>query len=760
MNNFNNLVTTTTEPFIWERIQPSDFARFKKYLAQQWNIDDRLSTLSQATSTQLYALSRAAGILPVQVAQGMAAFLGLPFLDEITPQEIRPSVLSSSFSQARLVVPIQHSSAPHAFALCNPFDLELIEMLRTHASPNLPLQLFITEPDVIAALFSDNDSELLHSGRLADAKVAQDEAIYNLLSSTEAESSVEITSQPEFEIINHEEAERLGQLPPVVRLVNLIVSSAIKAGASDIHIEPQEESVQVRYRIDGMLANMLKIPKHLHAPLVSRFKIIAHLDISEHRKPQDGRSRIRYEGRQIDMRISILPSQMGQKLVIRLLDNKPGLINIDNLSFTPDIQQSFERMLSSSAGMILVTGPTGSGKSTTLYAALNWLKSPTKNIVTVENPVEYQIPGITQVQIDVKAGMTFSTGLRSILRQDPDIILVGEIRDRETAAIAIEASQTGHLLLSTMHTNDAPTSITRLLDLDVEPFKITSSIHGILAQRLVRRLCPACSVAYDPDLAMLKQIRLNMPLPDGAQWKTTVGCEACFDSGYKGRLAIHELLEVTADIRRLVNQQSPDDVIRNQARHNGMRTLVEDGIAKAALGLTTIEEVLRVAPQSEVYKPATHPSYPVAQMPDTALSMTIAVPSSTSAPASASPSQSAPSLLILEDDNFTQKLLQQILEKSGYSVTAAGDGIDALLHLGRERFDLIISDINMPNLNGLQLLEIKNQKGVDVPVIFLTADETEESEQKCLELGAVDYIKKPVNKDILLLRIQKALVRL
>lgn len=759
MNNPNDLLTTATESPISQRIQLSDFAKFKEYLIRQWNLTDRLNSFAKATPAQLYTIGAIAGIMPGQIAREVADFLNLPFLAEITREEIKRGVLSTSFSQARLVVPINHPSAPHAFALCNPFDLELVEMLRNQASPNFPLQIFLTEPDVIKALFSDTNLDRLPPGKMSEAVTGKDEEIYDFLAGAEPEGIVEIGTQPEFEIISQEEAEKIGQLPPIVRLVNLIVGNAVKAGASDIHIEPQELAVQVRYRIDGVLANTLKIPKHLHAPLVSRFKIIAHLDISEHRKPQDGRSRLRYEGRQIDLRISILPSQLGQKLVIRLLDNSASLINIDKLSFRPDIRQSFERMLSNSAGMILVTGPTGSGKSTTLYGALNWLKSPTKNIVTVENPVEYQISGITQVQIDVKAGMTFSAGLRSILRQDPDIILVGEIRDRETAAIAIEASQTGHLLLSTMHTNDAPTSITRLLDLEIEPFKITSSIHGILAQRLVRRLCSVCSVAYDPDAAMLKQIGLNVPLPEVGQWKTTVGCEACFDSGYKGRMAIHELLEVTVDIRRLINQQSPDDAIRDQARQNGMRTLLEDGIAKAALGLTTLEEVLRVAPRTEVHQTSARQSLPAQETPAAAVNNT--APSIAShSEVTPSQAESATNLLVLEDDVVTQSLLVRILEKSGYSVTTAGDGIDALLHLGRQRFDLIVSDINMPNLNGLQLLEIKNQKGVDVPVIFLTADDTEESEQKCLELGAVDYIKKPVNKDILLLRIQKALTKL
>jgi type IV pilus assembly protein PilB len=350
--------------------------------------------------------------------------------------------------------------------------------------------------------------------------------------------------------------------------------------------------------------------------------------------------------------------------------------------------------------------------------------------------------------------MTFAAGLRSILRQDPDIILVGEVRDQETAGIAIEASQTGHLLLSTLHTNDAPSSITRLLDLHIEPFKITSSLLGVIAQRLVRRVCPVCTVPRALDPQLLAQLGEAIALPTGGQWQAAAGCEACYQTGFKGRLAIHELLEITEDIRELIHQQAPDHAIRHMARQQGMRTLLEDGIAKAAMGLTTLEEVLRVAPRLDAPPALPRPLTSTVQKPATAVVPTLPGSGVATEPASAPPPAH---LLILEDDADTQALLQLLLTKNGYVVTIAGDGIDALMSLGKQRFDLILSDVNMPNLDGIQLLEITRQKGLQLPVIFLTADSTEESELRCLELGAIDYLKKPIKKDLLLLRVQRAL---
>jgi type IV pilus assembly protein PilB len=737
-------------------LHPRDFPRFIDYLGGQLHLPPaQQAVLAQAAPAQLYSLATTLNLPPRQLAQALATFCQLPYLAQITPREVQHGGLSASFCRAHLVVALHHPTGYPAFALCNPFDFELLDLLNKQAST---LLLYLTTPDVLNGVLAHVDhptSLASSSGRTSAVSPHLTDTTYDFLSSGDPEGVAEIDPQVDYEVLSPSEVEKIGQLPPIIRLVNLILTDAVKAGASDIHVEPQEAIVQVRYRIDGVLVDAIKVPKHLQPSLISRFKIIAQLDISEHRKPQDGRSRLRFENRRIDLRVSTLPTQLGQKVVIRLLDNSSTLLHLDQLSFTEDIQRAFEQLLLHAQGMILVTGPTGSGKTTTLYAALNWLKSPMKNIVTVENPVEFQIPGLTQVQIDPKAGMTFAAGLRSILRQDPDIILVGEIRDRETAGVAAEASQTGHLLLSTLHTNDAPTTITRLIDLDIEPFKIASSLTGILAQRLLRQVCPFCSVAYEPPAKVLAELQDGPPLPPHAQWKTAKGCDACYQSGFKGRVAIHELLVMTEDLRELITQKVPDHVIRNAARQHGMRTLHEDGIAKAALGLTTLEEVWRVAPRLAT-RQAPVPLVSGGARQSASHPPAVAAPSVAAPPA---PPAGQPHLLVLEDDADTQALLQMYLDKEGYAVTLANDGIEAFLHLGKQHFDLILSDINMPNLDGIKLLELKNQKGITTPVIFLTADSTAAQEQKCLELGAIDYIQKPLQKAILLLRIKRALGR-
>src|SRR2546430_805573 len=332
-------------------------------------------------------------------------------------------------------------------------------------------------------------------------------------------------------------------------------------------------------------------------------KIISGMDIADRRRPQDGRSRLRYEGKRIDLRVSTLPTQFGEKVVIRLLDSKRAQVTMDQLALTDENLHAFQLMLSRPQGMILVTGPTGSGKSSTLYTALNWVKSPVKNIITVEDPIEYQLEGINQVQINTRAGVTFAAGLRSILRQDPNIVLVGEIRDQETAGIALEAAQTGHLLLSTLHTNDAPGTITRLLDLGIEPVLISSPVIGILAQRLVRSPCPCCRVSQPPSAEAIEKSGGASRLPSDAKWVAGRGCEVCQQSGSKGRVAIHELLVVNDEVRELISRRAPEHAIRKAARNSGMRTLLEDGILKAARSLTTLEDVVRVVAADDA---ATH----------------------------------------------------------------------------------------------------------------------------------------------------------
>jgi len=382
---------------------------------------------------------------------------------------------------------------------------------------------------------------------------------------------------------------------PIVKYVNLLITQAIQDRASDIHLEPTETDLRVRFRIDGVLHEIMRSPKAIQSGVISRLKIMADINIAERRIPQDGRLTVNTNGKKVDLRVATLPTVWGEKVVMRILDNSTARLDLTDLGFSEDNYARYSQSFTKPYGMILVTGPTGSGKSTTLYATLNIVSKPEVNVITVEDPVEYRLPGINQVQTNNKAGLTFASALRSILRSDPDIVLIGEIRDHETGQIAVEAALTGHLVLSTLHTNDAPSAITRLTEMGIEPFLVGSALDAVLAQRLARRLCPKCKEAYTPTPEALVQARFpwqdGKPLPEIFR---AVGCSACSKTGYKGRLALHEVMVVSEEIERLAVERSSSATIEKVAREEGMRTLRDDGLDKVLEGVTSIEEILRV----------------------------------------------------------------------------------------------------------------------------------------------------------------------
>jgi len=381
---------------------------------------------------------------------------------------------------------------------------------------------------------------------------------------------------------------------PIIKLLNLLISGAIKERASDIHLEPFEREVRVRYRIDGVLYEKLTIPKSQQAAVTSRVKIMANLNIAEHRLPQDGRIKIRLSGKEIDIRVSVVPVAFGERVVMRILEKGNFLFSLEQLGMSRKDYELVDKLITRSHGIILVTGPTGSGKSTTLYAALQRVNSPDKNIITVEDPIEYQMPGIGQIQVQPKIGLTFAMGLRHIVRQDPDVILVGEIRDHETAEMAIQASLTGHLVFATLHTNDSAGAITRLINMGIEPFLVTSSTIAIMAQRLVRQICPHCKESYVPEEKALRELGAAGREIIGNTVYRGRGCEKCLNRGYYGRTGIFELLVMTPHIQELALQGTDSNVLKREAMKEGMRTLREDGAARVAAGISTIEEVLRV----------------------------------------------------------------------------------------------------------------------------------------------------------------------
>jgi len=382
---------------------------------------------------------------------------------------------------------------------------------------------------------------------------------------------------------------------PIVKYVNLLITQAIQDRASDIHIEPGEHDLRVRYRIDGVLHEVMRSPRSIQSGVISRLKIMSDINIAERRIPQDGRLSVSAMGQKVDLRVATLPTVWGEKVVMRILDNSTARLALSDLGFEEENYSRFEESFTKPYGMILVTGPTGSGKSTTLYATLNIVSKPTINVITVEDPVEYRLPGINQVQVNSKAGLTFAAALRSILRSDPDVVLIGEVRDHETAQIAVEAALTGHLVLSTLHTNDAPSAITRLTEMGIEPFLVGSALDCVLAQRLCRRLCPKCKAAYTPEPQELLAARF--PWIPGEELPTLYapgGCSACAKTGYKGRVALHEVMTVTEEVERLAVTRASSSEIGAVALNQGMAELRADGLAKVRKGVTSLEEVLRV----------------------------------------------------------------------------------------------------------------------------------------------------------------------
>ncbi|AKF80812.1 type II secretion system protein E (GspE) [Myxococcus fulvus] len=516
------------------------------------------------------------------VAKALGHQLDLPYLARIFTEEVDAELVKRipiNFAKQAHILPLSLENDSVVLAVADPLDTSALDharlLLGQSISPRLALDSTITD-----AINSVYDRSINEAEQLVDEMETQDlDAIAHEL------------DEPQDLLDTDDEA-------PVIRLVNSVLFRAAKERASDIHIEPMERELLVRFRVDGVLQEVIKPPKRYQNAIVSRVKVMGQLNIAEKRLPQDGRIRIKLAGRDIDIRLSTIPTTNGERIVMRLLDKTATLLDLAEIGMSQVTLHAMEAVIKRSHGIILVTGPTGSGKTTTLYGALSKINTPDLNILTVEDPVEYQLKGIGQMAINPKIGLTFAQGLRSFLRQDPDVIMVGEIRDKETAEIAIQASLTGHLVLSTVHTNDAAGAVTRLVDMGVEPFLVASSLTGILAQRLVRRVCPDCRALYQPTDAELKEIghsRASFKERYGTEriYKA-VGCPTCNRNGYRGRTGIYEFLPVDDDVRQLVLKNVDASTIKKSATSKGMITLLEDGARKISLGETTIAEVLSI----------------------------------------------------------------------------------------------------------------------------------------------------------------------
>lgn len=566
-----------------------------------------------------------------------------------------------------------------------------------------------------------------------------------------------------------------GQERPVIQLVDRIVAEGIASRASDIHLEPEEGGVAVRYRIDGVLRQVMVLPKAAGVPLVSRVKIMAQLDIADRLRPQDGRARVAVSGNRVDLRVSTLPASQGEKVVIRILDQRATVLSLENLGLNPDELERIKLLLDTREGIILVTGPTGSGKTTTLYSMLRSIQARGVNIVTVEDPVEYRLAGVVQVQVNEKAGLTFPAALRSILRQDPDVILVGEVRDKETAGITVQASLTGHLVLSTLHTIDAASSVTRLVDIGVETYKIAAALKGVLAQRLVRRLCPHCrelQVGAVPD-------RLRTWFAQGVTLYRAVGCSECSQTGYRGRLALTEVLVMTPELERRIAANEPADRIADAAREGGMRGLWESGVSHVRNGSSSIDELLRVLemPSDQSDRAS------VAMARQTSLDGGTVDLLPAGGPPAVKTLHTRPQrfegdsfqlldegksangrlkkVLLVEDEDALRRVMKDLLEREGFTVFEAADGVIALDEIDRAGPDIVVLDLNLPRLDGYGVLSHLRSRPAtaNLPVIVLTAKGDEDSEVRVFEYGASDYLMKPFRPRALSARLHALLGR-
>jgi type II secretory ATPase GspE/PulE/Tfp pilus assembly ATPase PilB-like protein/CheY-like chemotaxis protein len=694
-----------------------------------------------------------------QILDAIAARFRFPIADLTKPDPKLIATVPEQLARRFNVVPVGQTDSYLEVATSNPFDMDAEKMLA-----------FATGREVRMLLGSPSKIR----EKLDELYRETESVVSKLLAGITGAFEVEQLKEEEESAASAEQASQ----GPILRLVDGMIADGVTNRASDIHIEPIEGGVIVRYRIDGVLRQAMKIPRSAGVPLISRVKIMSGLDIADRLRPQDGRARVSVNGEPVDLRVSTLPASHGEKVVIRILNQKATTLSLNSLGLADDEQQTIKSLLSNKEGIILVTGPTGSGKTTTLYSSLRMVQGEGINIVTVEDPVEYRLgQNIVQVQVNEKAGLTFAAALRSILRQDPDVVLVGEIRDKETAQIALQASLTGHLVLSTLHTNDAPNAVTRLVDMGMEAYKIAPALRGVVAQRLMRRLCPACRVeSTEPIGGALARF-----VPQGAKLYQAVGCNECSMTGYRGRFSIVEVLTMNPELERRIGDGATAEKIAEAARAAGMRSLFGSGLRHVLAGESTLEELLRVTdvPHEEA-KPA-RPSGPRGR-----ISAPHAAPPAQGGPPS-SPSNAGPlefsmdlleepappdelgaegrgrgaSVLLVEDEDQLRRVMKDLLQREGYRVAEARDGIQALDEVDRFAPDVIILDLNLPGIDGYSVLaQLRSRPATrDIPIMVLTAKGDEDNEVRVFELGADDFVTKPFRARSLTARIEAVLGR-
>lgn len=697
------------------------------------------------------------------LAHALSMQLGIPFVDlsavAVDPALIQliPRKLAERFS----VVPVDRTDEGILVAMADPTDVVALDDIRVTARAGA------VRPAVAPA------------GEIQEAIIrfyAIDAATVDVVSRLGTAADVEVVTLNEESV---EDLEASSQTAPVVRLANAILADGVRARATDVHIEPQQVDVKVRYRIDGLLREVMTLPKTVHAALVSRLKIMTSMDISERRRPQDGRGRVTIEGRDVSLRVSTIPTMRGEKVVLRLLRQGQETVLLEDTGLTKDQLAALTEAIRQSQGFILFTGPTGSGKTTSMYAALLEKRSDEVNIVTLEDPIEYQVPGISQMQIDDKTGLTFARGLRSVLRQDPNVIMVGEIRDVETAHIALQSAMTGHLVFSTVHTNDAVSAVTRLVDMGVETFLVASALTLVVAQRLVRVICPHCKEPAEPAPVALERLGLPANALDGVELFRGAGCDRCGYTGFLGRTGIYEVLPVGRQLREQINAQASEAVLTASARAAGVRPLLDAGIQKVREGITTLDEVLREVqveqtqskPQCPSCRQEIDPSFvvcPYCQFnlgPSTCPSCGKHVDADwricpycrTDLPVRGTTADDGRKRLLFVDDDPSLIALAHAMFDDDFDVIDASGGSEAIRRAAIERPDLILLDLHLPDISGIEIAKkLRGSAATSmIPLIMLTGDDSGEIEG--LRAGVDDYIMKPFDEARLRARIDLAL---
>jgi type IV pilus assembly protein PilB len=661
----------------------------------------------------------------VQIARALSDQLGLPFVDlgSLPIADETLGVLPRNVAVRHMAVPITIAHDVLTVALADPTNVLALDDIRLATKLSSVRTAVATASDLQEAV-NRYYGGAGPSGGVADS--------FGALQDVDLEATED----------KDEQLEQVGDVDdaPVVRLVNAIMGEALHSRASDIHIEPQERDVHVRFRIDGLLREITIVPKPIQGPLISRIKILSGMDISERRKPQDGRGRIRLDRQEADTRVSSMPTMHGETVVIRLLRKEADKAKtIAEIGLADHDRVAFERALAEPQGLVLITGPTGSGKTSSLYAGLATVIRPDINVVTLEDPVEYQMAGVNQVQINERVGLTFAGGLRTILRQDPDIVMVGEIRDPETASIAMQASMTGHLVLSTLHTNDAPAAVSRLIDMGVEPFLITSSLTLVVGQRLARVPCEKCSEPVEASPRTLELLGLEPEEVEHAELRMGPGCGFCSQTGYKGRLGLFEVARITRTMRELIVARASESAMREEAVAGGMRSMRSDGLAKALAGRTTLEEVLRVTPpdpdraKRAGQRQATAPTASAVKVP--------------------------PKVLVLDDDRSVAEVAAAMLV-DGYEVLAASEVAEGLRMVESEHPDVVVLNLELPGVDAVELLAALRAGAGDEPAVLVAADpEDRHARDRALAAGAAGFVAKPFVEAELRAEVAAALER-